>query len=369
MCGFSGRGPLAGPVVVAACYVPNDMPEDLDAVIQDSKKMNEEEREHAYSVLMAEKRIKYAVSIVSHTEIDEINILQASLAGMRRSTVDLLNQLKQEGLIDKEKPSLGSAKKGSKKKVPGVDSSLESEGLKYVALVDGNKVPADMPVDCQAIVKGDSRIYSIAAASIIAKVTRDEIMVALDKQYPQYNFAQHKGYPTAAHRALVMQHGPCPVHRRSYGPVKAAMAHWEKKLEKSEEEVAVETSKRVKRSGGTSISVDQTETTPTSKKRSRAGQDKFVEETIVQVEEAAAPVKKRAKKELTTKSEPATEVVSKKEISAPSKSKNMPRADKKDKASSKLIDESETLKRRSSSKQESDNNIQSVLRRSSRTKK
>jgi hypothetical protein len=132
---------------------------------------------------------------VSHTEIDEVNILQATMNGMRRSTEALHAKLQK----------------------------LHPNGA-FRALIDGNRVPADMPVDATYVIKGDSLIFSIAAASIIAKVTRDRLMLELDKEFPVYNFAQHKGYPTFAHRSLLMQHGPCRVHRTSYAPVKLAMA-------------------------------------------------------------------------------------------------------------------------------------------------
>ncbi len=104
---------------------------------------------------------------------------------------------------------------GSKKVVTG----------EYVALIDGNRVPLDMPVDSKYVIKGDGSIFSIAAASIIAKVTRDRLMVALDKEYPQYNLAQHKGYPTFQHRSLLLTHGPSDIHRLTFGPVTQSLTH------------------------------------------------------------------------------------------------------------------------------------------------
>jgi len=99
----------------------------------------------------------------------------------------------------------------------------------YIALVDGNRIPTEMPVHTECIIKGDSTIFSIAAASIIAKVTRDQIMLQLHEQYPLYNLAQHKGYPTVEHRSLLLQHGPCEIHRRSYAPVRRALEVMESK--------------------------------------------------------------------------------------------------------------------------------------------
>ena len=148
-----------------------------------------------YDILTKHPDVHWAASVVSHTEIDEVNILQATMNGMRRSTEDLLKKLEKQKL------------KGS-----------------CIALVDGNRVPTNMPIDAEFVIKGDGSIFSIAAASIIAKVTRDRIMLELDKEFPQYNLAQHKGYPTFEHRSLLMKHGPCSIHRTSYAPVKLAMA-------------------------------------------------------------------------------------------------------------------------------------------------
>lgn len=269
----AGRGPLAGPVVVAACYIPRSMTGRLDAVIQDSKKMTEEQREEGYKVLLSEPDIKYAVSVVSHTEIDELNILQASLTGMRRATISLLEILEKEHTAN-QKSARGKAT------LPKWDSS------EYLALVDGNKVPTEMPVECKAIVKGDSRVFSIAAASIIAKVVRDHLMVDLHKEYPQYNFAQHKGYPTAEHRALVMRYGPCPCHRRSYGPVKLALEAMERRSRKTDddgsnsshpnEEEKAPTSRKRKSSAATEETVERKRSDPPMKEKKQKRESKTV---------------------------------------------------------------------------------------------
>ncbi|KAF1316498.1 Ribonuclease hii, partial [Globisporangium splendens] len=176
----AGRGPLAGPVVAAACYVP------LDVVIEgvhDSKKLNEEQREALYELLTSHPRIQYAVHINSAQRIDEINILQASLESMVKASEALA-----------QKPDF--------------------------VFVDGNRMPPTITVDAETVVKGDSKVYSIAAASIIAKVTRDRLMVEYDAQYPQYNLKQHKGYPTRDHMAAIAKHGPCEIHRMTFAPLK-----------------------------------------------------------------------------------------------------------------------------------------------------
>ena len=170
----AGRGPLAGPVVSAAVILPSD----FDAQgIDDSKKLTPRQRETLYSRIYAEAQ-SVAIGIVEPDEIDRINILQAA----RRSMAIAVN-----GLIPQ----------------PGF------------VLVDGNfEIPSPLPQ--QPIIKGDSRSVSIAAASIIAKVHRDRLMQRYHRDYPQFGFDRHKGYPTKAHKAAIAAHGPCPIHRRSF---------------------------------------------------------------------------------------------------------------------------------------------------------
>ena len=178
----AGRGPLVGSVVAAAVILdPNNPIEGLN----DSKKLSEKKREKLF-VEIQEKALAWAIAEASHTEIDEINILQASLLAMRRA-VEALN--------------------------------ISPDHV----LVDGNKVPQGLAMSCDAIVGGDALHAEISAASILAKVTRDRDMVELDVQYPQFGFAKHKGYPTKAHFEAIAAHGVIDQHRRSYGPVKKAL--------------------------------------------------------------------------------------------------------------------------------------------------
>ncbi len=174
----AGRGPLAGPVVSAAVILPENF--SIDG-IDDSKKLSEKKRALLFP-LIKKNAIAVGTGICSHTKIDQINILQASLLSMKRA-VEALQQ--------------------------------EPDYL----LIDG-KFTIATTIDQAAIIKGDSKSISIAAASIIAKVTRDTIMQDLHDQYPVYNFAQHKGYPTKAHKQAILTHGPCPVHRQSFKGVK-----------------------------------------------------------------------------------------------------------------------------------------------------
>jgi len=182
----AGRGPLAGPVVSAAVILPHDF---ACIGINDSKKLSEKKRNALFPIIM-EKAIAVSTGISSHDEIDKINILQASLLSMKRAVENLSN------------PS----------------DSLAPDFL----LIDGN-FTLDMAIEQSAIVKGDSRSISIASASIIAKVTRDAIMKELHELYPQYNFIQHKGYPTKAHKEAILKYGPCPVHRRTFKGVKGVI--------------------------------------------------------------------------------------------------------------------------------------------------
>lgn len=170
----AGRGPLAGDVFAAAVILPYDyLPEGLN----DSKKISEKKREKLYDEI-TKNAISYAIGRASANEIDEINILQATYEAMRRAVAGL---------------------------------SIVPD---YV-LIDGNPV-TDMPFLHASIVKGDSLSLSIAAASIIAKVSRDRYMLEMDSIYPGYGFAVHKGYGTKAHKEAVWELGPCPIHRRSF---------------------------------------------------------------------------------------------------------------------------------------------------------
>mmetsp|Transcript_70834 Transcript_70834/g.124696 ORF Transcript_70834/g.124696 Transcript_70834/m.124696 type:complete len:315 (-) Transcript_70834:284-1228(-) len=178
-----GRGPIAGPVFAAACIIPMDV--EIPG-IKDSKKFSSEsQRERVYQLLITHPRVLWSVSYLSSSEVDELNIGQAALQAMDSA-------------------------------VQGLPHAPE-----YV-LVDGNDIPMGLKAQGNAVsvVKGDVQCQSIAAASIIAKVTRDNIMQHYDKQWPQYGFAQHKGYPTAAHIAAVKKYGPCPIHRMSFNPLK-----------------------------------------------------------------------------------------------------------------------------------------------------
>jgi len=179
VCGIdeAGRGPLAGPVVAAAVILDAARP---IAGLNDSKKLSEKKRTEL-AALIRERAIAWAVAEASVEEIDRLNILQATLLAMQRAVAGL--------------------------------------GVAPVrALVDGNRCP-ELAIPVEAIVKGDSKIASIAAASILAKTVRDAGMRALHATYPQYGFDRHMGYPTAAHRAALAIHGASPVHRKSFAPV------------------------------------------------------------------------------------------------------------------------------------------------------
>jgi ribonuclease HII len=186
-CGFkriagvdeAGRGPLAGPVIAAACILPKGM---LIEGIDDSKKLLPSERFQIFQKIISIPALDYGVGIVDALVIDQINILQATFQAMLVA-ISHLNQ----------PPD-------------------------YL-LVDGNKMPStDIPG--QAIVQGDSLSQSIAAASIIAKETRDQIMRTFDEQWPQYRFSSHKGYATKEHLLAIQKYGPCPIHRMSFDPLK-----------------------------------------------------------------------------------------------------------------------------------------------------
>jgi len=184
ICGAdeAGRGPLAGAVYAAAVILNPDRP---IIGLADSKKLSEKKRD-LLSVEIKQYALAWAIARCSAQEIDEINILQASLLAMKRAIETMQAQF-------------------------GITPDLVQ--------VDGNKCPK-ISLPCEAIVKGDSKVQAISAASILAKVARDAELYALDKIYPQYGFAKHKGYPTAFHLQMLDAHGVTPVHRLSYAPVR-----------------------------------------------------------------------------------------------------------------------------------------------------
>lgn len=179
----AGRGPLVGTVVAAAVILD---PNNPIVGLNDSKKLSEKKREKLF-IEIQEKAVAWAIAEASPAEIDELNILQASLLAMRRAVEALQIQPDQ-------------------------------------VLVDGNKIPQGLSMPCEAVVGGDALHAEISAASILAKVTRDRQMLELDQQFPQFGFAKHKGYPTQAHFEAIALHGVTEQHRRSFGPVRKALA-------------------------------------------------------------------------------------------------------------------------------------------------
>jgi len=177
ICGVdeAGRGPLAGPVYAAAVILSPEYP---IIGLNDSKKLSEKKREALYDIIL-EEAVDYCIASASVEEIETYNILGATYLAMSRA-------------------------------VSGLSRSP------VLALIDGNRIPPQLTVPAQSVVKGDALSESIAAASILAKVSRDRVLKEMDTQYPQYGFAVHKGYGTAAHTAAIREYGPCPEHRPSF---------------------------------------------------------------------------------------------------------------------------------------------------------
>jgi ribonuclease HII len=174
----AGRGPLAGPVCAAAVVLPDGFKHDE---LNDSKRLSAEQRTRVFEEITVVRGFAWSMVMVHAEEIDRINILRATHVAMRRAVLGL---------------------------TPAADC----------ALIDGRPVP-DFPLPSQALVKGDSLSLSIAAASVIAQVSRDRFMIAAAREHPQYGFEIHKGYGTRGHLAALCRHGPCPLHRRSFEPV------------------------------------------------------------------------------------------------------------------------------------------------------
>ena len=190
----AGRGPIAGPVV-AACVIINyhktksqiSNLKNILKEVKDSKKLSAKKREKLFKVLTKSPFIEWGIGIVSEKIIDKINILEATKLAMKHAV-----------------------------------AKTKTKNLKLMAdylILDGN-IKLDLPIPQKAIVKADQKVMSCAAASILAKVTRDRIMAKYDKKYPRYGFLKHKGYPTKKHVRMLKKYGPCPIHRKSFGPVK-----------------------------------------------------------------------------------------------------------------------------------------------------
>lgn len=176
VCGIdeAGRGPLAGPVFAAAVILPPGL---IIEGLNDSKQLSEKKREELFDVICREAAC-YGIGMADHREIDRMNILQATFEAMRRAVSQL-----------SARPDL--------------------------ALVDGNRDPG-LDIETRTVIKGDAKSASIAAASILAKVSRDRFMLELDREYPAYQFVKHKGYPTKAHYQAIRENGPSPVHRKTF---------------------------------------------------------------------------------------------------------------------------------------------------------
>lgn len=179
----AGRGPLAGPVVAAVCMIVNYKLNIRDFKnLKDSKKLSRKQREKFYKIITKNKNIEWGIGRVSEKLIDKINILEASKLAMKKAITRL-----------KKKPDF--------------------------LILDG-KMELDLPILQKSIVKADEKVFSCAAASILAKVTRDRIMERYHKKYPRYCFDRHKGYPTKLHLRMLKKYGPCKIHRKSFGPVR-----------------------------------------------------------------------------------------------------------------------------------------------------
>jgi ribonuclease HII len=178
----AGRGPLAGPVVAAACILPTGV---FFKDLNDSKQLSAQVRERLYSEITRCPNLIFGIGIVDEKTIDQINILQATFLAMRRAVEALLT-------------------------------------LPDYLLIDGNQLPK-FNIPTKSLIHGDALSVSIAAASVLAKVTRDRIMEKMDEEWPHYGFKQHKGYATEQHLEAIFRHGPCPIHRESFDPIRTLL--------------------------------------------------------------------------------------------------------------------------------------------------
>jgi ribonuclease HII len=199
----AGRGPLAGSVVAcSAVRRENDWDGELTKewdLVRDSKKLSPKQREKAFDFI--HKNFYIGIGISNHRTIDEINILEATFLAMKKSLTDLYAKINQD-LAQKKQESIHRI-----------------QDSKYIVLVDGNKQIPNLSLYQKAVIGGDGVVKTISAASIIAKVTRDRLMLEAHQQYPQYGFDRHKGYGTKMHMEALKQFGPCEIHRQTFEPM------------------------------------------------------------------------------------------------------------------------------------------------------
>lgn len=185
----AGRGPLAGPVCAAAVILPSDFPVEI---LNDSKKLTEKKRLAAESVI--KEKACYGIALVDHTTIDKINILEASMLAMKNAFKELMNKFPEWCRLQE----LG-----------------DYNQIKLTGITDGTRCP-DVPIECRCEPKADGKYPCVMAASILAKTCRDRLMLEMDKKYPEYGYAKHKGYPTKAHREVCHRIGPSPIQRLTF---------------------------------------------------------------------------------------------------------------------------------------------------------
>jgi ribonuclease HII len=199
----AGRGPLAGSVVASAAVVKNrDWQKMMDGdwdLVRDSKKLSPKQRDRAFDFVM--ENFYVGIGICDNQTIDEVNILEATFLAMKKALSDLYLKINQD---------LSQC---------GQDQVRRIQDAKYIILVDGNKEIPNLSLYQKAVIGGDGIVKSISAASIVAKVTRDRIMLEMHKKYPNYGFDKHKGYGTKVHMAALQQFGPCEIHRQTFEPM------------------------------------------------------------------------------------------------------------------------------------------------------
>jgi len=194
----AGRGPLCGPVLAAAVALKNqesrigNQEDEMWDLVRDSKKLSEKQREKVFDFI--HENFHVGVGLCDHKTIDRINILEASFLAMKKAVASLKRELQ-----------------------------TTNQELRTIILVDGNKTIPNFSMQQKAVIGGDRIVKSISAASIIAKVTRDRMMMKMHEKYPQYGFDKHKGYGTKMHMEALEKHGPCEIHRQSFAPVREAL--------------------------------------------------------------------------------------------------------------------------------------------------
>jgi ribonuclease HII len=267
----AGRGPLAGPVVAAAIL---SSCATVDGICDSKQLTKEPVRDELYQRLVSSANLRYAVAVVDAKTIDEINILQATYEAMRMAAGGVLGleNVRYESKLSTSHEGNYVVTGATDENGEPISGNVALDPAQVISLIDGNRMPPSFPSEAEVMIKGDGREYLIGAASIIAKVSRDTLMHQYHEQYPRFLLDQHKGYGTVKHMELVARHGPLPIHRMTFAPLKHEYAGGNEKKDSGENQTKGRKKAEKKIAGDNNVEEgDESPVNGTKKPRTRSG--------------------------------------------------------------------------------------------------